>query len=69
MSRGLNDFNVFETRFAQAVSDKFSRAPDIGSMLGQGTDAGNAKESFQLVKKAVLMSFDECVGGLGHNLL
>ena len=69
MVRGLDDLDIFEAGFAQAVGDEFGGAPDIGGMLGQGADAGNAEKGFQLFKKAVFVGFDECVGGLGHTLL
>ena len=38
-------------------------------MLGKRADAGDAQESLQLVEEAVLIVFDEGVGGLGHTPL
>jgi hypothetical protein len=38
-------------------------------MLRQGADAGDAKESLELVKETRLILLYEEVGGLGHTLL
>ena len=53
----------------QAVGDELRGALDVGDMLGQRADAGDAQEGLQLVEKTGLILLYEEVGGLGHTLL
>jgi len=66
MFRGGNDFDIFESRMAEAIGDESGGAVDVRSMLGEGADAGNAEEFFQFVEEAIFILFDEGIGGLRH---
>ena len=67
--RGGNDLDIFEAGRLHAVGDELRGAQDVGDMLGQSADAGDAKEGLELVQKARLILFYEEVSGLGHTLL
>ena len=56
-------------RGAQAGGDELRGALDIGDVLGQRADAGDAEEVLQLGEQPVLIRFDKRVGGEGHTPL
>ena len=64
-----NDLDIFETSGLHAIGNELRGALHIRDMLGQGADAGDAKESLELVQEARFILLYEEVSGLRHTLL
>ena len=69
MAGGGNHLHVLHAHSAQSAGDELGGAADVGGVIGQGTDAGNAEELLQLVEEARAVRLDKDVGSLRHNLL
>ena len=50
----------------QTVGDELGGALDVGGVLGQSADAGDAQELLQLVQETVLVLFNVSIGGRRH---
>jgi hypothetical protein len=65
MAGRRDEFDIFQAGRFQAAGDKLCRPLDILLALGQGADAGYAKEGEQFVQKAAFVLGD-VFDGSGH---
>ena len=66
IARGGNDFDIFQTRAAEALSHKLRGGRDVGLVLRKRADAGNAEEILEFFEQAVLVLLDKNIGGAVH---
>src|SRR5579859_7522429 len=64
---GGNDLDILETCGPQTVGHELRRALDIRAMLGQSTDARDAQETLQFIKKSFFVGLDKRVCGCRHD--
>ncbi len=67
MAGGLDDLDIIHADAAQFVGDKIGGLLDVGFVLVEGADAGNAEEIFEFLDKAGLVGTREinCRGSHG----
>jgi hypothetical protein len=63
---GGDDLDILDPRGSQTFSHKRRGRIDIGSMLRESADAGDAEELFQFLQQTLFVRFDKAIGGGGH---
>ncbi len=63
---GRNDLDMLDAGVFQAIGDEVGGSLDVGLVLGQSADAGDAEKILKLFEEAGLVLLDKRIGGLRH---
>src|SRR5579862_4720166 len=63
---GRNDLDILDAGAFQAIGDEVGGSLDVGLVLGQCADAGDAEKILELFEQARLVLLYKRIGGLRH---